>query len=124
MSISVVKTLEELDAGGFGCCEEPESGDWCVGAELFGVKSKAGVFDPGEEWGVLAAPAVFVVTWFFAFGEDAEKAKIIGNSVADLLAPGVAFGEVEFEAGGGVVGGDFAGVADEVAEEVGEGFFL
>jgi hypothetical protein len=53
-----------------------------------------------------------------------EKSKVIADSVTKLFAPSVVFGEVEFEACAGVVGGDFAGVADEVAEEVGEGFFL
>ena len=47
--------------------------------------------------------------------------EVVADGVAQVFAPGVVFGEVEFETGGGVVGGDFAGVANEVAEEVGEG---
>ena len=49
---------------------------------------------------------------------------MITYGITKFMAPGVAFGEVEFETGRGVVGGDFAGVADEGTEEVSEGFFL
>lgn len=81
------------------------------------------MFDPGEEWAVLAAPSVLDCTGF-VFGEDAEKSEVVTDGVTELLAPSVVFGEVEFDTGGGVVGGDFAGVADEGAEEISKGFFL
>lgn len=81
------------------------------------------MFDPCEEWAVLAAPAVFAFIRFI-FGMDTEVSKVIANGISEIFTPFVFFRKVEFEAGGGVVGGDFAGVADEVAEEVGEGFFL
>lgn len=107
----------------FRCGEEPGGFDGGVGGELLGGKAEAGVFDPSEEGAVLAAPAVFVFI-AFVFGVDAYESEVVADGVAELLAPGVVFGEVEFKAGAGVVGGDFASVADEVAEKVGGGFGL
>jgi hypothetical protein len=60
----------------------------------------------------------------FIFSLDAEVAKVVADSITKVFTPSVVFGEVEFETGAGVVGGDFAGVAYEVAEEVGKGFVL
>ena len=69
-------------------------------------------------------PVSVIFPVFGSFGFDAEVSEVVADGVTKSFAPSVIFGEVEFEAGGGVVGGDFACVADKGAEEVGEGFGL
>ncbi len=82
--------MKELDADRFGCSEEPGSCDWCVGAELIGVKTKADVLDPSEEWCILTSPSVLVSTGLI-FGVNADVSEIVADGITELLTPGIVF---------------------------------